>query len=391
MAMKGNLTACETLRAKLAIPNTISGKSAYEIAKMLDPNNPNVVDEQTWIASLKGADGAQGEKGDKGDPGVGETFVVNITTNPAACDKTTSEIIAAHLEGKTLKCVMKNVGCLSTIYDIHITDEENLIGWVEFYIIDSFGTYLEAKRYLRIFSTRNSSAGIDFCNYFCYEDPFLPTIPSDDNDGKILGRVDRTTKWISPSELDGVGTTEVVHVSVSHTADGDVYTSDKTVAEILALHDSGKLIAIDLLDSGYHWYFSDGWVAVTSKDPYRGVLQFANHVMYFTAENWQTETDVFKSSLKEDVKITEVSSSNDITSSSPDGFYVVPSKALVSTHTEVDLSKMDAEGLIEEKVTETFDDETQKVTTKTTRLEFDAEGNPIKITDNDGNETVLTW
>ena len=89
--------------------------------------------------------------------------------------------------------------------------------------------------------------------------------------------------------------------------------------------------------------------------------------------------------------VTEVSSSTEITTSSPDGFYVVPSKALVSTHTEVDLSKMDAEGLIEEKVTETFDDDTQKVTTKTTRLEFDAEGNPIKITDNDGNETVLTW
>ena len=177
-------------------------------------------------------------KGEKGDPGVGEMFVVNFTTNPAACDKTTSEIIAAHLEGKTLKCVMKNVGCLSTIYDIHITDEENLIGWVEFYIIDSFGTYLEAKRYLRIFSTRNSSAGIDFCNYFCYEDPFLPTIPSDDNDGKILGRVDRTTKWISPSEIPGVDDVFVVNIIQGSSQ----YTCDKAVSEVIAAYLDGKLL-----------------------------------------------------------------------------------------------------------------------------------------------------
>ena len=49
----------------------------------------------------------------------------------------------------------------------------------------------------------------------------------------------------------------------------------------------------------------------------------------------------------------------------------------------IDLSALDTEG----KIVETFADGT----TKTTTMDFDENGNPIKITDGDGNETVLTW
>lgn len=51
--------------------------------------------------------------------------------------------------------------------------------------------------------------------------------------------------------------------------------------------------------------------------------------------------------------------------------------------TSIDLSKLDSEG----KIVETFADGM----TKTTTLEFDTNGNPIKITDGDGNVTTLTW
>lgn len=51
--------------------------------------------------------------------------------------------------------------------------------------------------------------------------------------------------------------------------------------------------------------------------------------------------------------------------------------------TAVDLSKYDSDGIIEE----TYSD--GSVITYT--MEFDTDGNPIRITDSNGNETVLTW
>lgn len=51
--------------------------------------------------------------------------------------------------------------------------------------------------------------------------------------------------------------------------------------------------------------------------------------------------------------------------------------------TSIDLSKLDTEG----KIVETCADGT----TRTTVMEFDENGNPIKITDPDGTETVLVW
>lgn len=49
----------------------------------------------------------------------------------------------------------------------------------------------------------------------------------------------------------------------------------------------------------------------------------------------------------------------------------------------IDMSAFDSEG----KIVETFADGTSK----TTVIEFDEGGNPVKITDGDGNVTVLTW
>lgn len=51
--------------------------------------------------------------------------------------------------------------------------------------------------------------------------------------------------------------------------------------------------------------------------------------------------------------------------------------------TQVDLSRLDSGGIIEE----TFADGTVKTTT----IEYDSSGNPVKITDGDGNVTDLVW
>ena len=51
--------------------------------------------------------------------------------------------------------------------------------------------------------------------------------------------------------------------------------------------------------------------------------------------------------------------------------------------TSVDLTNFEASGVI----VETYADGTQKTYT----MEFDGDGNPTKVTDSDGNVTVLTW
>lgn len=51
--------------------------------------------------------------------------------------------------------------------------------------------------------------------------------------------------------------------------------------------------------------------------------------------------------------------------------------------TAIDLSKFDSDG----EIVETLSDGT----TRTTTITFDSSGNPIKITDSNGNETVLIW
>ena len=71
-----------------------------------------------------------------------------------------------------------------------------------------------------------------------------------------------------------------------------------------------------------------------------------------------------------------------------EGFVVVMASAFGEAQTEsvatnIDLSKFDTSG----QITETYADGS----TKTTTIEFDADGNPVKITDGDGNVTTLTW
>lgn len=56
---------------------------------------------------------------------------------------------------------------------------------------------------------------------------------------------------------------------------------------------------------------------------------------------------------------------------------------LEATVTAVDLSRFDSDGIIEE----TYSDGSRV----TYEMEFDGNGNPTKITDSNGNETVLTW
>lgn len=51
--------------------------------------------------------------------------------------------------------------------------------------------------------------------------------------------------------------------------------------------------------------------------------------------------------------------------------------------TSIDMTAFDSAG----QITETYKDGT----TKTTTIEFDESGNPVKIVDGDGNETTLTW
>ena len=63
----------------------------------------------------------------------------------------------------------------------------------------------------------------------------------------------------------------------------------------------------------------------------------------------------------------------------PDG---IGGGSLPEVATSIDLSKFDSNGIIEE---------TYASGTKTTTVEFDASGNPTKITDGDGNVITLTW
>lgn len=63
-------------------------------------------------------------------------------------------------------------------------------------------------------------------------------------------------------------------------------------------------------------------------------------------------------------------------------YFTAVAKAAL-TATSINLSGLDTTG----KIVETYADGS----TKTTSLEFDADGNPIKITDGDGNVTELIW
>lgn len=84
-------------------------------------------------------------------------------------------------------------------------------------------------------------------------------------------------------------------------ANDDTYTSDHTIAEILEAYDNGKQLTFDVNHSGYHWIFTTGWVALTSRAPYQGVIQYNNPTAYLTIDNFSTEgnADSFVMGLRE--------------------------------------------------------------------------------------------
>lgn len=95
MSLNGNAENAIELRGSITIPDTIHGKSAYEIAVYHGFDGT----EEEWLESLKGADGKdgedgvdgkdgeKGEKGDKGDGGddervdalIADTFIPSYT------------------------------------------------------------------------------------------------------------------------------------------------------------------------------------------------------------------------------------------------------------------------------------------------------------------------
>lgn len=72
----------------------------------------------------------------------------------------------------------------------------------------------------------------------------------------------------------------------------DVYSSDKTMAEILKAYDEGKFVIFDVNDSGYHFIFTEGTIALTNRTPYQGVFIFGNAMASFSADNATTENNV---------------------------------------------------------------------------------------------------
>ena len=66
-----------------------------------------------------------------------------------------------------------------------------------------------------------------------------------------------------------------------------------------------------------------------------------------------------------------------------DSLVVAYVTAFNNVPTSIDLTAFDDEGAI----VETYADGS----TKTTTMEFDSSGNPVKITDGDGNVTTLVW
>lgn len=100
-------------------------------------------------------------------------------------------------------------------------------------------------------------------------------------------------------------------VNVTRTNNGTfegVYSSDKSISEILEAYDNGKRIVFDLLHSGYHWIFTDGVIALTNRTPYQGLIEYSNDIMYFTADNATTENNVdsFKSSMRGSNELPDV-------------------------------------------------------------------------------------
>ncbi len=94
---------------------------------------------------------------------------------------------------------------------------------------------------------------------------------------------------------------------------------------------------------------------------------------------WILSTEATEGEVYEDIHINVVDS---------DECYLVNEHAEILARagevpTAINLSEFDTTG----KIVETYPDGTKRTTT----MEFDGNGNPVKITDAYGNETVITW
>ena len=74
MSLNGNAKEKSVLRGSISKPDTLHGKSAYEIAVI----NGFSGTEAEWLESLKGDKGEKGDKGDKGDSLSIEEIVESI-------------------------------------------------------------------------------------------------------------------------------------------------------------------------------------------------------------------------------------------------------------------------------------------------------------------------
>lgn len=156
-------------------------------------------------------------------------------------------------------------------------------------------------------------------------------------------------------------------------------------AAICAALDKGAVAFIIPFDAG--GATMNATIAMNSAST-NGMYQAISVVNYVSTCTVEVNVDaggitVIAASLNESVGIPAVTADdNGKILKVVDGTYALVA-VKDSSPTSIDLSGFENEG----KIVETFADGTSKTTT----VEFDADGNPVKITDGNGNITTLTW
>lgn len=171
-------------------------------------------------------------------PGVDDVFTVNYTSIPGghyACEKTTSEILAAYLAGKTMIGVLDNK-YVSTLFSYSVEDSENLVGYAKCYFFCKNGVGQELLTCSEII-VRNTEAE-ERVTYHNRHDPFLPNRTSNVDNGKILGYVNNETQWLAPSEL-GIGGTNIITANSKAELPDPSTVEEGTVALVPSEGDSG--------------------------------------------------------------------------------------------------------------------------------------------------------
>lgn len=173
---------------------------------------------------------------------------------------------------------------------------------------------------------------------------------------------ENAVKVLTENDLQGYApTAEPFIITITN------YACDKTKEEILSAIESGNVIAcepeIGESLAVYTWYtFSGADLSNQTKVVYFSCIK--DHILYEFSIDCSGEQNEYP------------------TASVPSAL-ILGSGSLSKATTSVDLSGFETEG----KIVETYSDGTSL----TYNFEFNSEGNPTKITDSDGNETVLTW